>query len=221
MKLAIALFTRSRDAPTIPASSSWVTGQDEVVDAVGELEDPLRRAAGDVEEHGIGECLVHHAEALGQQAGDVPQHRRMFVEHLDDRGVGHGEHSRRLQRPGHRRARPIVEQAELAEQVTLLHQGDHTLAAVDRIAQGDRQATRCHHVQGIGRITLVEQHVATDEVAFLAVAGERVEDLGRGVGEELGARQDVTEGSGFVGHAASEGSRSAAVYVRRRCARCG
>ena len=26
MKLAIALLTRSREAPTIPASSSWVTG---------------------------------------------------------------------------------------------------------------------------------------------------------------------------------------------------
>ena len=48
-----------------------------------------------------------------------------------------------------------------------------------------------HDVEGVGRIALVEQHVAADELALGARGGERVEGGGVGVGEEVGVGEDV------------------------------
>ena len=77
-------------------------GQHEVIAAVGELEEPFGGAPGDIEEHRVGDRFVHRAQALGEQAGDVPEHRRLLVEHGDHRLVRHGKDPRRLERPRQR-----------------------------------------------------------------------------------------------------------------------
>ena len=101
MKLAIALLTRSRDAPTMPASSSWVTGSDELVGAVGQLEQALGRAAGDVEEHRVGQRLVGRPQPLGQQPGDAPQQRAAAASNSSSTGsYGTASTRGRLERPG-------------------------------------------------------------------------------------------------------------------------
>ena len=74
------LLTRSREAPTRPASSSWVMGSWNSICVPGQLEQPLGRPAGHVEEHGVGQSLVGGPEALGQEPHHVPQQFRLVVE---------------------------------------------------------------------------------------------------------------------------------------------
>ena len=86
MNAEIALLTRSRDAPTMPASSSCVTGQHEAIAVAGQFEQPLGGAAGDVEEHRVGQGVVGLAQPAHQEAGDVPQQPRAVFEHGPQRG---------------------------------------------------------------------------------------------------------------------------------------
>ena len=69
--MAIALLTRSRDAPTMPGELLLGERQPELVLAAGELEQALRGAAGDVEEHRVGERLVGRAQPPREQRHDA------------------------------------------------------------------------------------------------------------------------------------------------------
>ena len=66
------MFTRSRLAPTIAASSSWVTGQREGVGVARELEQALGGAGGDVEEDRVGQRLVGGAQPLATSSRTTP-----------------------------------------------------------------------------------------------------------------------------------------------------
>ena len=76
MNAAIALFTRSRDAPTMPASSSWVTGSMNSSASPASSSSRLAVRPGDVEEHRVGQRLVRGAQAAGEQRDHAPQQRR-------------------------------------------------------------------------------------------------------------------------------------------------
>ena len=93
MKLAIALLTRSREAPTMPASSSWVTGS--MNWSLPSASSSRRFAVRPVTSRNTesASCLVHRPQALGEQAGDVPQQARLLVEHLQHRLVRNRQHA--------------------------------------------------------------------------------------------------------------------------------
>jgi len=60
----------------------------------------------------------------------------------------------------------LVEHAHLAEEVARRHQPDHRLAVVDRVGDGDSDATAQHDVQRVRFVALAEQHVAANEVVL-------------------------------------------------------
>jgi hypothetical protein len=97
---------------------------------VGQFEQALGGAPGDVEEDRIGEGLVGRAQTSRQHAHHTPQQRWVAVEQLPDRRVGDGEHLRRFEGARLRRTREVVEETHLAEQVAALHEGDDALATV-------------------------------------------------------------------------------------------
>ena len=184
----------------MPASSSWVTGRMNSSAAVGELEQALRGATGDVEEHRVGEHLVHRPQPLRQQPRDVPQQPRLFVEHLSDRCVRDGEHAGRLERSRHRRARSVVEHPELAEQVARLHQRHDALAAVDRVGDGDGDPAPRHDVQRVGRVASLKRTSPRTSCAHGPAAASASSVAVVGVGEEIGGCQHVPEGGVILGH---------------------
>jgi hypothetical protein len=116
------------------------------------------------------------------------------------------QHRRGLERPGHRRAGPVVEHAHLTEQVAGLHQRHDALATVDRIREGDGESAAQHEIQRLGRIALVEEHVASDQMQFVAGRGDTFRASG-GIGEEVGAGEGL-----FVSHDIGHGT------TLRRCA---
>ena len=59
-----------------------------------------------------------------------------------------------------------------------------------------------HDVQRVGRVALLEQHVAAHQLALLGELGERVERRRVGVGEEVGLGQHVPERQLIVRHRA-------------------
>ena len=139
MKLAMALFTRSRDAPTIPASSSWVTGSTNSSAPAGQLEDALGGAAGDVEEHRVGQRLVHRRAAGRQHPDHAPQQAGVALE--DRRGQARRAPTARVNGSS---ARASAERgcsssmAHLAEEVARFHQREDALASVDgAVGDGD------------------------------------------------------------------------------------
>ena len=125
----------------------------------------------------------------------------MLVEHREHGLERDLEHGRRFERPRHRRTRAVVEHAHLAEQVVGLHQRDDALASVDRVGDRDRQPTAQHEVERVGRIALVEQDVAADQVPFVTRRRDVAKRVGVRIGEEVGAGEDL-----FVGHDVRHGT---------------
>ena len=71
--VAIALFTRFARRADHPRELLLGQRHAELVLAARQLEQPLRGAPGDVEEHGVGERLVGRAEPPGEDRDDGPQ----------------------------------------------------------------------------------------------------------------------------------------------------
>ena len=147
-------------------------GEEELVGPVGQLQQPLRRAAGHVEEHGIGQRLVHAPEPVGQHPHDAPQQLGMVLEQVPNRAVLEDQHLGRFERSTLGRARPPVEHAHLAEQVAGFHERHDALPAVERLV-GDGHPTAQDHVQGVGLLALVEEDVAAHQPAVAGVAPGR------------------------------------------------
>ena len=154
-----------------------MTGQHELVGALGQLEQALRGAAGDVEEHAVGERLVHRPQSLREQSGDAPQQIGLLAEQVEHGLERDRQHGRRLERTRHRRARPLVEHRHLAEQIAGLHQRHHGLAVVDRVGDRDGEPAADHDVERVGGVALAEQDVATDQVPLVPGAGDRAEHV--------------------------------------------
>ncbi len=125
-----ALFTRSRLAPTRPARSSWVIGSRNSSALARQLEQALRRPAGHVEEHRVGERLVGRAQPAGQEAHDDPEELGLRLERGPHRVVVEHEDLRRFERAGVGRSGSVVEEPELAEQRSLVEHRDERLATV-------------------------------------------------------------------------------------------
>src|SRR4051794_645783 len=170
--------------------------KDEVVDTFRQLEQSLRRSAGDVEEHAVGQRLVGDTQALGEEARDTPQQSRVAAERVHDRFERNRQYRRWLQRPSHRRPRTSVEHRHLAEQIPRLHQRDHCLAMVDGIGDGDGEPAAQDEVQRVGDVALVEQDVPSDQVLLVTGSGDGGEHIEWGLGEEFGLRKKI-----FVSHA--------------------
>ena len=149
--------------------------QDELVGTGAELEQALGGAAGDVEEHRVGDRFVGRRGAAGRAgasrstavAGSARTGRAPARTEPPARGW--------LDRPGHRRSRAAVEHRQLAEQVAGLHQRDHALAAVELVGDRDRDPTLQDEVDRVRRIACVEQDVAAYEVAFGAAGRDPFE----------------------------------------------
>ena len=89
-----------------------------------------------------------------------------------------------------RTAFALLEQAHLAEQVTILHQGDHRLTAVEG-SVGDRDAATDDDVEGARFIILAEEHIAALEFAAGPRGGDRRQACLVEVLEQRGARENV------------------------------
>lgn len=169
-------------------------GEQKRISTVGELEQALRSATGDVEEDRISERLVRLAKAAGQQTSDTPQQHRVGVEHCQHPVVRDVQDDRWLQSTGICGSCAAVEHAHLAEEITGRHQTDHRLAIVDRVGDRNRNPARQQDVKRVRRIALTEQHVTADE----RLLGGLFEDGGylfdTRVGEEfrLGENVDVS-----------------------------
>ncbi len=140
--------------------------QREVVGVARQLQQPLGRAPGDVEEHRVGQGGVGVAQPLGQQLHPAPQQVGSSLVDAAQRLVGHLDELGRLQRPGLRRPAQPVEEPHLAEHVAVLHQGHHGLPAVDR-PLGDGDPPRRHHAQPVRFAVLGEHDVAPQVPAGL------------------------------------------------------
>jgi 2-C-methyl-D-erythritol 4-phosphate cytidylyltransferase len=173
---------------------------------VGQFEQALGCAPGDVEEHRVGESLVGGAQSRRQHAHDTPQKGRLAVEQLLDRRVRDGEHPRRFQCTRLRRPGQRVEQTHLTEQIAALHQSDDTLATVDRFV-GDGDAATEDDEQ-LGRlVTFGEKDVAPDERASLTARDQRGPLIRLDLSEEIGGGQEI------VGHWVGDYPRRVSEHV--------
>ena len=80
MNAAIDLLTRSLDAPTRPASSSWVIGNWKSSSPPASSSEPLGGAAGHVEKDRVRQGRVGVAQPFGQQAHHLPQQLGLGVQ---------------------------------------------------------------------------------------------------------------------------------------------
>ena len=176
--------------------------QHELVAAVGQLEQPLGGAAGDVEEHRVGERLVHRPQPLGEQAGDVPQQLRAARRTSSSTGAYgtastlDGSSARAIAERGRSSSMPSSPNRSPGSiRATTLSRRSIGLA----MAMAMRPAR--DDVERVGRVALVEQRRRRGR------AGARCRPrpasssvVGVGVGEEVGARQHVPVGGVIVGH---------------------
>ena len=63
-----------------------------------------------------------------------------------------------------------------------------------------------HDVQGVGRVALLEQDVAANQLALDAGLGELLERRVVGLGEEVGVGQDLPVGQMIVRHDREQGT---------------
>ena len=160
-----------------------------------EFEESLRSATGDVEEHRVGQCCVHGAEARRQQLHDAPEFTGPLLVKQLDRFVGDLDGIGALECSGFGRAPQPIEQAHLAEEVARLHEGDDTLTAVDGTV-GDRNAARRHHEQRRWYVPLGEQDIAATEVPLDRCTHDSFERIIVDLGKEQGRSQQRGEHGG-------------------------
>ena len=72
---------------------------------------------------------------------------------------------------------------------------------IDRVRDGDREATAQHEVQRRRLVAFVEQHVAADQVTLVAGGGHTREGFRGSAGKEVGAGEGF-----FVGHDGRHGT---------------
>ena len=190
----MALLTRSRLAPTMPANSSCVMGSTKLVAVTGNFEEPLGRAAGHIEKDRISEGLIHRTKAAGQQLHHTPHLLGVTSVDLAEWPVGDHDDRRLLQRPCLGRAADAIEEPHLAEEITGLHKGHHRLASIDRFV-GDGDSPRNHDVEGIRLLVFAEEHVATTQRSLFGSGN----DLLHAVFIEIAKEQSRTE-EGGVSH---------------------
>jgi hypothetical protein len=141
-------------------------------EALGQLQQLLGHASGDVGEDEVGEVVVGAAQAAGQHAqqllGDLgavgdPGAQRVAV-HRYGAHVG--------DRRGAGRPRAGVEDRQLAEHVRRSHDREQILTPVGRAA-ADLHLARNDDVQPVARLPLGEYGVPTREVDGLQLFGQR------------------------------------------------
>ena len=88
----MALFTRSRDAPTIPASSSWVTGSWNSSPSPASSSRRLAVRPGTSRNTLSASASSVAAQAAGEQLDHPPQQAGFVVEHPPHGLVRHREH---------------------------------------------------------------------------------------------------------------------------------
>ena len=183
--------------PTSPASSSWVIGRR---NSSSPPASSSRRFAV---------RPVTSRNTASASASSVLRSRRASSRTITQSSVGSRVDARRarprsrarrrvrvLERPGVGRARAVVEEAELAEQVALVEHRDQRLASVGRPG-GDRDAPADDAEQLAGGVALAEEHlVAGDRTDRRLLAGASSSVVGRQRAEELRRLEDASFGHG-------------------------
>ena len=170
----------------MPASSSWVTGRTNSSSLAGQLEQALGGAAGDVEEHGVGQRGVGVAQPAGEQRDHAPQQLGPLPRtppgpaRRGSRGRSDGSRARASAERPSPSSRPISPNRSPRSMSATIDSRPST----DLLAMAIRPVLDDVEVLGLG--ALVEEHVAAAQVDGLAAARHPVELVVVELGEELG-----------------------------------
>ena len=181
---AIALLTRSRRRADHAGQLFLREWHAEVVVAVGEGKESLGGAAGDVEEHRVGESFIGGAEAPGEDADDGPEHVGTVDEHLAHVLERDRDEVDRRERSCVCRAHPAVEHRHLAEERAGAEHRDHRLASIGGFRR-DRDPAGEHDVETGGGFALFEDDVAAVESLQSGAVTQLTEHFGRQRPEEV------------------------------------
>ena len=124
-------------------------------EAVGQLQQRLGHAAGDVGEDEVGQRVVGAAQAAGQHAQQLGGDVRVIVDPAVQQVGVHRRGGDLGDAHGRGGARAGVEDGQLAEHVGGAHDGQQVLAAVGGVAREFHLAVD-DDVQAVARLTLVE-----------------------------------------------------------------
>ena len=188
----------------------------ELVLAARELEQPLRGAAGDVEEHRVGERLVGGAEPAGEDRDDGPQQFGLLDRAPRARRRSSARPPARRSAPGRGRAGPAVEQRHLAEEGAGPEHGDDRFPVVARRG-GDGDPARDDDEQPGGVVALGEDAVAPAVLHERRATAELFEQLRGQCAEEVGLVEHLSRTDRVARAVASDatGSRPAPASDRR------
>ena len=140
-----------------------------------QVHDRVRDAAGDVDEREVAELAIGAIQARGELRRQLEHQARAFGRELAEAGIGHFREFALLARahPGAAR-RLFVEQAHLAEELTLVEVGEHHLVAFLVLDHHfDRAADDV--VQDVGQVAGVDDDRLGGHRANPAVAQEPVD----------------------------------------------
>jgi len=148
--------------------------QGEFVGSATEIEQPLRRPARHIEEHRICQGVVHHPKTIRQKGHDSPQQFGSRLVETAHRVVGNREHLGGFEGSGIGGSLTVIEERHLPEEVAFLHEREHRLTAVDRLAS-DGHPSAHHHEQRRRIVILSEDDVVAVEFVCSAHLRKGVE----------------------------------------------
>ena len=159
-------------------------------EAVGQIQQSLGQAAGNIGEDQISQGLVSVAQATSQGLDNLVGNRGVellgtfegLVLNSCQAGLGN---SHRVGRTGRR-----IEESHLAEHIAGAHDGDHVLAAIGGGATQLHLAGE-HGKELIVLVTLVEEDGVTGEVNLLNVIGQQGKCCVVKIRKKRGATEDL------------------------------
>ncbi len=149
-------------------------GELELVAVTRQLEELLGRAARDVEEHGVGEGVVHDPQTTGEKCHGAPQQLGPCCVDLSERLIGNLDEYRRFEGLHLGAARGVVKKGHLANQIATRQKGQDRLSAIEGVAH-DREATTLEYKETVGLVVLTKEGLAPSKVNFRGMGEKPVE----------------------------------------------